>query len=64
MAGVITLSLVPVGAQAADQPVLESEPSLDEIAKELANPNSTLGTLNVPIDYVSYKGDLPGASSQ
>jgi len=64
MSGVITLALAPLGAQAADQPVLESEPSLDEIAKELANPNTTLGTLNVPIDYVSYKGDLPGASSQ
>ena len=64
MSGVITLALAPLEAQAADQPVLESEPSLDEIAKELANPNSTLGTLNVPIDYVSYKGDLPGASSQ
>ena len=64
MAGVITLLLVPTGAQAADQPVLKSEPSLEEIAKELANPNTTLGTLNVPIDYVSYKGDLPGASSQ
>ncbi len=40
------------------------EKTADEIAQELANPNTTLGSLNFPIDYISYKGDLPGASSQ
>jgi len=40
------------------------EKSNAEIAHELANPNSSLGSLNLPIDYISYKGDLPGADSQ
>ncbi|WP_439183522.1 hypothetical protein [Carboxylicivirga taeanensis] len=35
-----------------------------EIAKELSNPNTTLGTMAFPIDYIHYNGDLPGASSQ
>lgn len=43
-------------------PVLgEEKMSAEELAKELANPNTSLGTLNFPIDYVSYKGDAPGA---
>lgn len=42
----------------------EEKMSAAEVAKELANPNTTLGSLNFPIDYVSYKGDLPGAESQ
>ena len=58
------LALVPGWAQSEDQPVLEVQLSNAEIAKELANPNTTLGSLNFPIDYVSYKGDAPGASSQ
>ena len=58
------LALVPGWAQSEDQPVLEGQLSNAEIAKELANPNTTLGSLNFPIDYVSYKGDAPGASSQ
>jgi hypothetical protein len=41
-----------------------AEASYDDIAKALAHPNSTLGSLNFPVDYVSYKGDLPGADSQ
>jgi hypothetical protein len=59
-----TLALVPGWAQSEDQPVLEVQLSNAEIAKELANPNTTLGSMNFPIDYVSYKGDAPGASSQ
>ncbi len=35
-----------------------------EVARELANPNTSLGFMAIPIDYVSYKGDLPGADSQ
>lgn len=38
--------------------------SSEEIAKELANPNTSLAFLAFPMDYVSYKGDLPGANSQ
>ena len=41
-----------------------SDMSSEEIAKELANPNASLGFLAFQLDYVSYKGDFPGASSQ
>lgn len=40
------------------------EMSADAIAKELANPNTTLGTLNFNFDYINYQGDLPDAGSQ
>jgi len=39
-------------------------PSAAEIAAELSNPNSTLGTMSVIFDYVAFDGNLPGASSQ
>jgi len=39
-------------------------PSASEIAAELSNPNSTLGTMNFNIDYLAYQGDLPGADDQ
>jgi len=55
---ILALTLAPNSALAQE---LESN---DAIARELANPNTTLGSLNFPMDYVSYKGDLPGASSQ
>lgn len=42
----------------------EKNITIDDIAKELANPNTTLGVLAFPVDYISYKGDLPGAESQ
>ena len=38
--------------------------SASEAAAELANPNTTLGVLAFPLDYVQYDGDLPGASDQ
>ena len=38
--------------------------SADEVARQLADPNSVLGTLNFNLDYFTYKGDLPGASDQ
>lgn len=42
-----------------------SEPQSDDaIAKELSNPNTTLGTMAFPIDYIHYNGELPGAKSQ
>jgi hypothetical protein len=34
------------------------------IAKELTNPNTTLGSLNFQGDYIHYRGDLPGAGQQ
>ena len=36
----------------------------DAVARELANPNTVLGSLNFNFDYSAYKGDLPGASDQ
>jgi hypothetical protein len=39
-------------------------PSADDIANELSNPNTSLGTMNFNLDYIKFKGDLPGASSQ
>ena len=39
-------------------------PSADDIAAELSNPNSTLGTMSVNFDYIAFDGDLPDAGSQ
>jgi len=39
-------------------------PSAQDIAAQLSNPNSTLGTMNILFDYVAFEGDLPRASSQ
>ena len=38
--------------------------SADEIAKELANPNTPLASLNFKFQYRTYKGDLPNADDQ
>ena len=40
------------------------EKGADELAKELANPNATLGTMAFPIDFTFYNGDLPDANKQ
>ena len=52
-----------MSAQDDDQ-TKEYEKSASEIASELANPNTTLGTMNFNFDYVNYQGDLPDAGSQ
>lgn len=41
-----------------------STPSSDEIAKELANPNTVLTSLNLQIQYFSFDGNLPLADDQ
>ncbi len=33
-----------------------------QLARELANPNATVGQMLFPIDYIHYNGDLPDAS--
>lgn len=53
---VILLLVNPVFAQ--EEPVKSSE----ELAKELANPNATLGQMLFPIDYVRYSGEIPDAN--
>ncbi len=61
---------VALAALAVSAPALAQEPpdhtkmSSAEVAKELANPNTALGFMAFPIDYISYTGDLPGAGSQ
>ena len=42
----------------------EKAASTDELAKELANPNATLGTMAFPIDFIMYNGELPDANKQ
>jgi hypothetical protein len=50
-------------AQGTHQEAHEGKSS-DEIAKELANPNSSLASLKFRNQYRSYTGDLPGADNQ
>ena len=38
--------------------------SNEEIAKKLANPNTVLGQMAFPFDYIAYQGNLPGANQQ
>lgn len=38
--------------------------SAGDIAKELANPNNTLGQMALQWDYINYSGNLPNAESQ
>ena len=39
-------------------------PSAADVAAQLSNPNSAMGTMNTLFDYVAYDGDLPGAGSR
>jgi hypothetical protein len=41
-----------------------SEPSAEEIAAKLANPNSPMASLNLKLQYRTFEGTLPGADSQ
>ena len=50
---------------ALSMPVLaQEEQSADEIAKELANPNTALTSLKLQNQYLSFDGDLPLADDQ
>ena len=42
----------------------EKAKSAEEIAKELANPNTPLATLNFKLQFRGFEGSLPGANSQ
>ena len=57
---VLALALAGAPAAAAQQ---ETQ-SAQEVAAKLANPNSPLGFLTFPIDYVNYGGTLPDAGGQ
>jgi len=41
-----------------------SQPSAEEIAAKLANPNAPMASLTFRLQYRTFDGDLPGASSQ
>jgi hypothetical protein len=41
-----------------------ASPSAAEIAEQLSNPNTSMGTMNLNLDYIRFDGDLPGAGSQ
>jgi hypothetical protein len=41
-----------------------AKPSADEVAKQLANPTNPVMTIGNNFDYVTFDGDLPGASSE
>jgi hypothetical protein len=40
------------------------EKTADEIAKELANPNTPLATLNLKLQFRGFEGSLPDANNQ
>lgn len=58
---------VPAAQAEGSSPAAPSEhkgKSADEIAKELANPAGSLASLNLHLQYQTFKGDLPGAGDQ
>jgi len=60
----ILLIICLLGRVFAQQNDETGQKSAAEIAKELANPNATLGFLAFPVDYTLYDGDLPDAGSR
>jgi hypothetical protein len=42
----------------------DDKPTNEEIAKELANPNTALTSLKFQFQYFSFEGDLPRADDQ
>ena len=59
----ITLAGCLIGSMGVAQ-AEKKERSADEIAKELANPNTPLASLNFKTQYRTFKGNLPGADDQ
>lgn len=58
------LSIPTLEAQKAGNAGGAAQPSADEVAAKLANPNSPLATLRFKTQYLTFKGDLPGADKQ
>ena len=46
---------------AQDDTEQKTEQSADDLAKQLANPNATLGLIFTQFDYTRYSGDIPDA---
>jgi hypothetical protein len=55
----VTATAAPAGAAGS-----ASEPSAEEIAAKLANPNAPMASLTFRLQYRTFDGDLPDASSQ
>lgn len=53
-----------VAAQDAAPEGQGTQKSAEEIAAELANPNTPMASLNLKLQFRSFDGTLPGASSQ
>jgi len=62
LAVVLLAWLAPVGVLAQTPPA--GQRSAADVAAELANPNTSLGVLGFPIDFVRFGGDLPDAGDQ
>jgi hypothetical protein len=48
-------------AQNTEATAPQTEQSADDLAKQLANPNATLGLIFTQFDYTRYSGDIPNA---
>ncbi len=52
-----------IGLNAQDDTEQKPEQSADDLAKQLANPNATLGVLFTQFDYTNYSGNLDGGQN-
>ncbi|WP_163338509.1 hypothetical protein [Desulfopila sp. IMCC35008] len=59
----VLLLFFPAAVSAQDGDVT-TKPNAEDVANELANPNTSLGFLAFPFDYISYDGDLSDADHQ
>jgi hypothetical protein len=64
MTSAFLLSGAIAGLASATALAQEKQPSSEEIAKELANPNTPLASLNFKFQYRTFEGDLPDADDQ
>jgi len=65
--GSCPLLVAPAMAQSQGPPApaaASGQRSADDVARELANPNTALGSLSFPIDYIHYGGNLAEADQQ
>ena len=60
----LTLLAIGLGLIAGSGTALAAEKSADEVAKELANPTTSLASLNASFLYSQFRGDLPNSRDQ